>query len=115
MLQSEGLLARERLSHMKAKLRISSAALVENYKSPEDLAQQVTQDLNQQIADDFPEDFDAETISNIDQNIAHEFESSTLEGFHGRQIEMNLLDERVLGIQSYNLPTVVTGKQIAGR
>ena len=39
-LQSEGLLSRERLSHLKAKLLLSNVPIRENYKDPQEFAGQ---------------------------------------------------------------------------
>lgn len=97
------------MSNLKTKLRSSSVAIVENYKDPEELAVHVIQDLSQQIADDFPGECDQKTLANIDKHVTYEYEQTTLDNFTGRESEMDLLDERVLGVQSYVLPTVVTG------
>lgn len=56
-LQSEGMLARERLSNMKNRMLVSQVHVHQNYASPEDVANTILQDLTTQIVEDFPNDF----------------------------------------------------------
>jgi hypothetical protein len=109
-LASDGLLARERLSNLKNKIRMSSIPVKENYSDPEEVAALILADLSDQIAVDFPKDCTSEHASLSDAMIAEEYEKSVLKSFFGRETEMNFVDERILGIQTYPLPLIVCGK-----
>ena len=108
-LTSEGLLSRERLSHMKSKIRMSSIPVKENYADPEEVAAMILSDLTSQISLDFPNDITAENVLLSDDSISREYEEFILSTFVGRETEMNFVDERVLGIQDHPLPLVICG------
>lgn len=114
-LQSEGLLSRERLSHLKAKLQLSNIPLRENYKNPEEFASLALKDLTQKIIEDFPHDATKDMLIEVDEQLMHEFEESTLKTFVGREEEMSLLDDRVLAVQTNPGPTVVVGEEGVGK
>ena len=114
-LQSEGLLARERLSHLKAKLRLSNVPIRENYKDPEEFATLALKDLTTKITEDFPHDPTKDMLIQVDEQLMHEFEESTLKTFEGREEEMSALDERVLSVQTVRRPTIVVGEEGVGK
>jgi len=114
-LQSEGLLSRERLSHLKAKLLLSNVPIRENYKDPQEFASLALKDLTTKIVEDFPHDVTKEMLIEVDQQLVHEFEESTLKLFEGREEEMSLLDDRVLSVQTICGPTIVVGEEGAGK
>jgi tetratricopeptide (TPR) repeat protein len=114
-LQSEGLLARERLSHLKAKLRLSNVPIRENYKDPQEFATLALSDLTTKIVEDFPHDTTQEMLMHVDKQLMHEFEESTLKVFEGREEEMASLDDRVLSVQTITKPTIVVGEEGAGK
>lgn len=114
-LQSEGLLSRERLSHLKAKLRLSGIPIRYNYKSPEEFASLCLSDLSTKIVEDFPAESTKEMLMEVDKHILHEFEESTLKVFEGREDAMTQLDDRVLSVQTKPGPTVVVGGSGVGK
>lgn len=110
LLSSEGLLSRERLSNMKSKVRMSSIPVKENYSDPEEVAAMILADLSEQISTDFPDDLTAENLILSEDSIMHEYEEFIMYTYVGRESEMNFVDERVLGIQTYPLPLVICGE-----
>jgi len=114
-LQSEGLLARERLSHLKAKLRLSNVPIRENYANPEEFATLALGDLTTKIVEDFPHDATQEMLMHVDKQLMHEFEESTLKVFEGREEDMASLDDRVLSVQTITSPTIVVAEEGAGK
>lgn len=113
--QSEGLLARERLSNMKSRLEMEGVPVRHNYASPEEVANRVLHDLTEQIAQDFPEDFDGGQMGLIDAYMTNEFEQSCLVSFQGREDVMDLIDERVLSLRTFPTPVLVVGPSGIGK
>ena len=109
-LASEGLLSRERLSHMKSKVRMSPLIPVkENYSDPEEVAAMILSDLTAQISADFPNDYTSENVLQSDDAASREYEEYIMSTFVGRESEMNFVDERVLAIQTHPQPLVICG------
>ena len=113
--QSEGLLARERLSNMKTRLEMEGVPVRHNYASPEDVANRILQDLTEQIALDFPQDFDGKQMGLIDSHMTREFEESCLATFQGREDVMDIMDERVLSLRTFPTPLLVVGPAGIGK
>jgi hypothetical protein len=114
-LQSEGVLSRERLSHLKSKLRLSGVIIRDNYSGPEQFADWVLKDLTARIVADFPEETSADALAHVDEMITCEYEDAMLLTFQGREADMNRLDELVLGLQSTPQPTLVMGHEGVGK
>ncbi|EKX47579.1 hypothetical protein GUITHDRAFT_162651 [Guillardia theta CCMP2712] len=115
-LSCETLREKERLSRLKTKLRSSRGVLVrEDYKNPSEFAELVYKDLMAQIERDFALASEERFQEEVDAHMVLEFEESVVHFFEGREDEMNELDQRVLGLQTFKHPTIVVGSEGCGK